>query len=760
MNPREQIQAAGEHQKAGRWAAAEAIYRELLQRDPSDFAAVFLLGGLFIQSGQFDAAIAALQRAIQLQPGFADAHYNLGIAFRSTRQFDRAVAAFNETVRLNPNNAAAFNNLGVVLCETGRFDEGVAAYRRVVQLQPAYADAHYNLGLAFARIGQTEQAIEALQRAIELRPQFADPYLHLGVAYRQSGALDKARGAFEQAVRLNPASPAHKELAQLHAAAKNHAAALRAFDAALRVQPNDAPTWIKRASTLVELGRYDDAVASHQQAIALHPDDPEIHFTFGIMLQHLNEFDGAITAFQRAIALRPAFFGAFNDLGTALQSLGRLNDAAAAYRQAMELEPSVASTLHSNLIFLKLHDPNATPADIREELRQWQERHIASIELLPTGMIDPDPERRLRIGYVSPDFRQHVVADNLLPLFGNHDHQRFEIFCYSTVAKEDPMTARFRAMADGWRDIRSLNFIAAAELIAQDKIDILVDLTVHSGSNRLLIFARRPAPVQVTFAGYPGSTGLRTIDYRLTDPYLDPPELDDAHYSETSYRLPHSFWCYQPYFNDVAVAPPPALQNGFVTFGFLGQFTKVNERTIELWMRVLKAVPTARLLMLVPSVIARERLLAQMAEHVAPDRIHFVFRQLKRAYLETYHRIDVVLDPLPYNGHTTSLDALWMGVPVLTLAGQTVVGRAGVSQLTNLGLTEFITRTEEDFIARAASIAGDIPALAELRRTLRGRMEASPLMDARGFARDIEHAYRTMWKKWCATQGQNAAETG
>jgi protein O-GlcNAc transferase len=760
MTPQEVLQRAAADQQAGQWRAAEAAYRSVLQHDPNHFPALFMLGGMYIQTGNFAAAIDILQRAIQLQPGFADAHYNIGIAYRNAKQIDHAIAAFGETVRLNPKSALAFSNLGVLLCEQTRLDEGIAAYRQAIQLRPDYADAHYNLGLALRKIGgQNAQAIAALRRATELRPDVADPFLHLGMAYRESGEAAAARAALEQALRLNPSSPANKELGQMHAAAGDNAAALAAFDATLRTDARDAATWMARGDSLVKLSRYADAFASYQQAIAIDAENPHVHLRFGRMLKRLNDYDGALAAFERVIALHPAHADAHNELGAMLQELGRLDEAAGAYRQAMLLDPAVAVSVYSNLILLKLYDPTATAKDIQQELERWNRRYSAAVPEMPRRPIDADPARRLRIGYVSPDFRRHVVGDNMLPLFEHHDHQHFEIFCYSSVGEEDPMTARFRALADGWRDIRPMPGGVVTELIAQDQIDILVDLAVHSGSNRLGIFARRPAPVQVTFAGYPGSTGLQTVDYRLTDPYLDPPDLDDATYTECSYRMPHSFWCYQPRYADLPVAPLPALQNGFVTFGCLNQFSKINESTLALWMRVLRAMPSARLLLLVPSASARERLLGQVAGQIAPERISFVFRQPKRDYLATYDRIDVVLDTLPYNGHTTSLDALWMGVPVLTLAGQTVVGRAGVSQLMNVGLPEWITHTPEEFVARAASIAGDIAALAALRRTLRHRMEASPLMDARGFARDIEDAYRTMWKRWCATQRPNPTET-
>ena len=339
----------------------------------------------------------------------------------------------------------------------------------------------------------------------------------------------------------------------------------------------------------------------------------------------------------------------------------------------------------------------------------------------------------------------------MLPLVANHDREHFEIFCYAQVTRPDARTERFRASAQHWRDTVGLSDEQLAARVREDQIDILVDLAVHTGRNRLLVFARKPAPVQVTFAGYPGSTGLTTIDYRLTDPYLDPTDMDESLSSEQTVRLPHSFWCYDPLdCADLPVTPLPAQSNGFLTFGCLNNFSKINDAVLRLWARVLHGVTSSRLLLLAPEGDHRQHTLDMLGqEGVARERIEFVAHQPRRKYLELYHRIDLGLDTLPYNGHSTSLDSFWMGVPVVTLVGQTIVGRAGLSQSMNLKLPELIAHTPENYVQVATDLATDLPRLSELRSTLRARMEQSPLMDASRFARDIESAYRTMWRHWC-----------
>ncbi|HMD52957.1 MAG TPA: hypothetical protein VKJ65_00200, partial [Phycisphaerae bacterium] len=360
---------------------------------------------------------------------------------------------------------------------------------------------------------------------------------------------------------------------------------------------------------------------------------------------------------------------------------------------------------------------------------------------------DRNPDRRLRIGYVSPDFRQHVVGRNLLPLLQRHDRANFEIFCYSNVIHADSMTEKLRSHADQWRNITDQTDQSAAQMIRNDRIDILVDMSLHMAGNRLLIFAAKPAPVQATFMGYPGSTGLETVDYRLTDPYLDPPGMFDAFYSEKSIRLPETFWCYDPLAEEASVNELPALKNNYITFGCLNNFCKVNDDVIALWGKVFTAIPDSRLLLSAPAGESRERIPRALEKiGIDPRRLEFADFLPRSKYLMLYHTMDIGLDTLPYNGHSTSLDSFWMGVPVVTLVGKTAVGRAGWSQLCNLDLKELSAPTPEEYVEIVTKLAGDLPRLAELRRTLRPRMQVSGLMNAKRFADNVEAAYREMWR--------------
>lgn len=599
----------------------------------------------------------------------------------------------------------------------GRFQQAADLCLRIVQADAGHAGAWYLLGLIAARVGREDRAVECLRAAVRLQPNLADAHNNLGIVLARQRRPAEAAASFREALRLRPDS------AEVH---------------------NNL------GSLLQEQGSFEEAEACLRQALRLRPDSPEVAFNLGLLLLKRERIEDAIDCNRRVVQLRPDHADAHANLATGLMERGRLDEAIAEYREALRLRPDAAQ-VHSNLVRTLAYHPGYDPRAILEEARRWEARHAGPLreEVRPHAN-RPDPERRLRIGYVSSEFREHADAFFLYPLLSHHDHDPFEIFCYAQVARPDALTDRLRGHADAWRDIVGLSDSQVAELVRRDGIDILVDLKLHTADNRLLVFARKPAPVQVSWLGYPGTTGLSTIDYRLTDPYLDPPGLLDAFYSEESLRLPDTFWCYDPLTDGPAVNDLPARESGAVTFGCLNAFAKVNDGCLSLWARVLRAVPGARLLLMAPEGPARDEVRATLERAgIAPGRVAFTDKRPRPEYLALYHRIDLCLDPLPYNGHTTGLDAAWMGVPTLTMPGRTAVGRAGWSQLCNLGLAELAAETPERFVALAAEVAGDRPRLRELRRTLRERMSQSPLMDAGRFACNVEAAYRQIWRRWC-----------
>jgi protein O-GlcNAc transferase len=743
------------HHQAGRLREAERLYRRILAAHPQHSQAMHCLGVLAHQMGHNDVAIDLIRRALLLNPNDADCHYNLGNLLKDKGQFADAMAEYRWAIALRPSDADAHANLGILLADSGQTNEAIVAYHRAIALNPRLPQPYNNLGNVLKDIGKLDDALAAYDRAIALKRDYAEAYNNRGVALREKGDIDEAIAAYRQAFALKPDyAQAYSNLGNALRAKGQLDEAIAAHRQAIALSPNSAEFHCNLAVALIDNAQLDEAIVAARQAVALTPSLPEAHNNLGIALKGQDQPDAAVLAYRQAIALRPNYAEAHGNLGNVLKMQGQLDAAVAAFRQAIALKPDSVDA-HGQLILALQYHPDFDDRAIAEELARWNRRHAEPRrKVIRPHSNDRDPERGLRIGYVSPDFRNHVVGRNVMPLFQHHDRRQFHITCYAQMLHPDSMTGVFQQNADEWRNIVGLSDEQVAEQIREDGIDILIDLALHTIGNRLPVFALKPAPVQVTFAGYPGSTGLTTIDYRLSDPFLDPRGTDETVYSERTLRLPDSFWCYDPMEGrDIPVNPLPALERGFITFGCLNNFCKINGNVLTLWAQVLRQVEKSRLLMLAPRGSCRQRALDQLSrEGIDPERVEFVPFQSREGFLQIYHRIDLGLDSFPYNGHSTSLDSLWMGVPVITSVGRRAVSRAGWGQLSNLGLTELAAQTPQDFVSSAVCLAGDLPRLSQLRSTLRQRMEQSPLMDAPKFARSIEAAYRQMWKVWCATE--------
>lgn len=672
------------------------------------------------QAGRLPQAERIYRQILAHRPDHAQALHQLALIAYQVGQNEAAVELVRRAIALKPNSPEAYGTLGDVLSDTACLDEAIDAYRQAIALKPRYAEAHTNLGIAFSGLGRLDEAIAAFRQAIAINPNIPEVYANLGNVLVDRGRVDEALAACRQAIALKPTLPeAHNNL----------------------------------GNALSDAGQLDRAVGAYRQAIALRPDYAEANYNLGTALWALGRLDDAIAAFSRAIALRPSYAAAHNNLGNALKDEGRLDEAILAYRRALALKPDYAQA-DSNALLALHYQPGLDTLTIRDEHARWSRGHAEPLKrLIQPHHNDCGPDRRLRIGYVSPDFREHPVGRFLLPLLAHHEKKHVEVFAYAQSPITDALTQQLRAHIDHWHSLVGLSDEEAAELIRRHQIDILVDLAGHTAHNRLLVFARRPAPVQVTWLGYPGTTGLGTIDYRLTDAYADPPGLTEACYSEQLVRLCPCAWCYRP-----TQSPPVSeRREGPITFGCFNNFAKVTEPMLALWARIARAVPESRLLLKalgLASEGARQRAREFLCrEGMAPERLELRGAEPSYdAHLALYDRMDIALDTFPYHGTNTTCEAMWMGVPVVTLAGRSHVSRVGVSLLSNVGLAEFVADSDEEYVRIAASLANDIPRLADLRRTLRPRMEHSALMDAPGFARNIEAAYREMWHKWCATQ--------
>ena len=644
--------------------------------------------------------------------------FDLALRHHQAGQLQDAEQLYRQILIQEPTHAQATHLLGVIAHQVGRNNIAEDLIRRAIALNPNFPEAHSDLGKVLKETGQFDEAIAACRQAIALRPNYAEAYSNLGNALKEKGLLDESIAAYRQAIFI---------------------------------KPNYAEANYNLGTALKDKGQLDDSIAVYRQAIILRPNFPEAYTNLGNALQGNGQLDEAIVAYRQAIALRPDYAEAYSNLGLALKDRGELDEAIAAHRQAIVLKPDFAHA-YDNLLFTLHYHPAYDAQAIAEEHRRWNRQHAQPLrKFIQPHLNDRNPDRRLRIGYVG-DLGDHPIGRFMLPLLSAHDHSVFEIFCYSQARAPDKMTAKLQAFADAWRSIVGNSDEQVAELIRQDKIDILVDLAMHSGGNRLPIFAHKPAPVQVTYLAYAAGTALNTIDYRLTDQYLDPTEADDRHYMEKSIRLTGTYWCYQQSVATEPVNQLPASHAGHITFACLNNFSKVTRVTLELWAKLLQMLPNARLLLYSPVGSHRVSLMQFLEDRgIAADRLELIARLSPEQYFQMYQRADIALDPFPFAGGTTTCDALWMGVPVVTLAGRTAVGRAGVSILSNAGLPEMIARSPEQYLQIAVDLATDLRRLAELRSTLRQRMERSELMDAPKFARNIEEVYRQIWRIWCQT---------
>jgi len=597
-----------------------------------------------------------------------------------------------QALGIGPRNPSVLYLTAMIVGEAGRPAEAVALLDQVIALAPNAAEAHGNRGIALMSLRRLDEAERALRRAIELDPRRAEPWYALG---------------------------------NLKIAQKQPEAVFQAFLRALEINPLDGRAWTNMGNALQQLGKHDDAIAAYQRAVSLLPGEASI----------------------------------FYNLALAFHEQGRTEEALAGVIRALELDPNYVMA-HSNALLSSLYFGQGSAADLRVEHEAWDAAHAAPLAPLSSAQSDQsadrDPERRLKIGYVSGDFRSHPVGWLLANVLPAHDRAQVEVFCYVADSTADEVTERLKAGADHWRPIVDLGDDAVADLVRRDGIDILVDLSGHTAHNRLLMFARRPAPVQASWLGYPSTTGLSAIDYLIMDAVTVPAGSEDW-CSETLVRLPHGRFCYAPPLD----APPVALRpEGPVTFGSFNHLAKVGPEVLSLWARVLAEVPDSRLVLKWKSLgepSVRERLLAAFAAlGVGADRLDLRGASHHVDLLAEYGDIDIALDTFPYSGGITSAEALWMCVPVVTWPQDRIAARQTFAFLTELGLTELAAASEDDYVRIAADLAADPVRRAELRRTLRPRMAASPLTDGARFTPTLETAYRQMWRAWCGGQSPQA----
>lgn len=620
-------------------------------------------------------------------------------------------------------------------------------------LRRLLADALIASGRRAERRGRLAQACGRYRTAAAVAPRHAAAHLNLGAALEAGGDAAAAERAYAALRQADPANPyANYNLGRLCYARGALEEAERFLRLALQGKPDFADALIALANVQDARGAYAAAAANLESALAMRPDLAGAWYNFGEVLWKLERYDAAEVALRRTLEIEPRFVPAWHLLGNMLRGTSRLEDALQAFAAARRLEP-----LRFDLESMQLHTLTLSDTLPAEEVFA---RHCAfgrRLEAAVPARTEPygnsrEPQRRLRVGYVSSDFKRHPVAWFALPLFERHDRALFEVFCYSTGDQVDEVTAQVRAAANGWRECGSLNDPELAAIIQRDAIDVLVDLTGHAGALRLGVFACQPAPVQLSWLGYLHSTGLTRIGYRLTDARADPPGASDRLHTEKLLRLPHCLWCFRPPHGENHALTPPCRRHGYVTFGSFNHAPKLSATVRRLWAAILRRMPGSRLLLVgVPHGRAREDLLRDFgAAGVGAGRLDILPRVPFEEYLRQFDGVDIALDTTPYGGGTTTFDALWMGVPVLTMAGERPGSRSAASILGALGMEDWIAASEEEYVRLALAHASDPDAIVAMRGTLRQRLRASPLMDEVRFARDVEAVYRELWRAWCA----------
>ena len=671
-------------------------------------------------------AIACFRRALEINPDLVEAHTNLGLALHNIRQFEKAISSHRLALKLKPDFSEAHTNLGLALQELGRIDEAIASHRRALEINPYSVDAYSNLGHALQDIGQIHEAMSFYRKAIEIKPRHAELHSNMGAALKELGQLQDAVTSCRRAIEIKPG------LVEAH---------------------------LNLGVALKELGQLEAAVASYRRAVGIRPDYAEAHNNLGLALKATGHLDNAVSSYRHALEIKPDLIEAHNNLGLALQELGYLEDAVASYRRALEIKPDFVDALDNLLLSLN-YSASHSPSYYLEQARQYGRVVAAKVGVRFSAWQCEDRPGRLRVGLVSGDLRKHSVGHFLEGLLAYIDPVRIELIAYPTHHMEDELTTRIRPYFSEWNSLVGNNDETAARLIHADGVHILFDVSGHTDHNRLPVFAWKPAPVQVTWLGLPTTTGVAEMDYVLGDPHAIPPEFDN-HFSETVWRMPDSYLCLTVPDSSIQAAPLPARSTGYMTFGSFNNLTKMTDAVVAVWARILKSVPNSRLLLktkqlndLVSCEKTRQRFAAC---GIAPDRLILGGTLASRDdHLAAYNKVDIALDTFPYPGVTTSAEALWMGVPVLSMQGDRFMSCTAGSIAHNAGLPDWIAADEDDYVAKAVTFASNLERLADLRAVLRERVLASPLFDAPRFARNFEDALWGMWQRFLAQQGKHA----
>ena len=691
---------------------------------PDSVGTLYNIGNAHLILDKVEDGVIAFRQAIELKPEFVDAHIALGMALARLGEHREAVGCFSRAAQLDPSSLEAFHQQGIAFQDLGEFDNAVNSYRRALEIDRDLAALHSNLGSALRELGRNEAAIASFERALEISPKVADVRYNLGLTFQTTGRMDLAATSYIKTLEIE----------------NDH------FGACMHL-----------GIVLHELGQYEKSLLHSRRAIELQPSNEKGHLNLGLGLTRIGRLDEAVTCYLRALEIQPDNADAHLSLGHALKDLSRVDEGIASIQRALESKPDYLLA-HNSLLFVQNYVAEKSSERMLENAHRFGEVVARLARPYTNWPNSVGPDRPLRIGFVSGDLCSHPVGyflEGVLAALTVPGAQRLELFAYPTRSNDDATTKRLRACCKGWHSAVGLSDEALAKRIRDDGIDILIDLAGHSAHTRLSVFAWKPAPVQVSWLGYFATTGVAAMDYFIADPWTLPPD-QEAYFTEKIWRLPETRLCFTPPDAKVEVNTLPALANGYITFGSFNNLSKMTDAVVQLWARVLQAVPQSRLFLKYQQLAeasVRQSTYERFAVHgIEADRLIFEDYVPRASYLAAYHRVDIGLDPFPFPGGTTTVEALWMGIPVLTLTGERFLSRQGVGLLMNAGLPDWIAADPDDYVARAIAHASDLPALAILRAGLRQQVLASPIYDAPRFAQHFEQALRGMWQTWCEEQ--------